>query len=341
MKQFIILTVAFLIIGCSGTFDKLKKYYESQTPEQGSYYSASFDKNDPNFPFIHIILPLDPLAKAHCEEIAYLNENALTNLARDTTQAMVFYKKIVYAYLQIDKDMSMSEENRTAKKKLFQPYFSIASAAVDTLNHKFLTKLESELRQGILFQSQGDFIKAIIAYRSTIQHTQQSVGNNLNIESQCSDSIKSCFNLLRTKHPIDFNKLDSCAVKYDSLNKIASKFNLFDIVGEIKDRDEKRLILWGRAIPVNGDINALGSQLEEGNIVIYDYKQNGISINFYKGRHVYKEKTYGSNAFGGIVGAYAYGNSSEYQNTIEEMESILLLRKQVINSLGLSEVIQQ
>ena len=341
MKKSILILFAFcLLVGCSGTFNAIKKYYDSQTDNR-SYDFPTIDTNDIKYPFIRVVPPIAEISKSHCERIDYFNENALANLGNDTSKSLSFYYKIVDLYHQTEKDSLISTEKREYLRKLYQPYYIIATAAIDTLHRKVLLKLKTDLTQAIIFQSQGNFTNAIVSYRAILQGSHQLIGNNSSIESQCSDSIKSCFNLLRTKYPIDFQKLDGFAVKYDSLNKIASKFNLFEIFGEIKDRDEKRLILWGRAIPVNGNLNALGSLMEEGNIVVYNYGQENISINFYKGRHVYKEKTYGSNAFGGLVGAYAYENSIEYQKIIEETEYILLLRKQLINSMGLTEVIKQ
>ncbi len=90
--------------------------------------------------------------------------------------------------------------------------------------------------------------------------------------------------------------------------ELAGEFTECRVYGEIKDRDNGVLQLYGQAIPTNGDIRAPGTLLENGNIVIVDPDLNAIAGQYYRPSiHFYAQRTFGKNLFGADVPILHYG----------------------------------
>ena len=82
----------------------------------------------------------------------------------------------------------------------------------------------------------------------------------------------------------------------------------FEIHGEIKDRGEDYVLIWGRSIPEDKDYNKIGTLIvDEGYIQIQNPDKYGINVNYYRGSHKYIGKGYGTTGFGGPRPVYLFG----------------------------------
>lgn len=94
--------------------------------------------------------------------------------------------------------------------------------------------------------------------------------------------------------------------------ELAGEFTECRVYGEIKDRDKEVLQLFGQSIPVNGDIRATGTLLENGNIVVHGYDPSAVAGQFYRPtHHFYMERTFGKNLFGADVPVLHFGPAPE------------------------------
>jgi len=81
----------------------------------------------------------------------------------------------------------------------------------------------------------------------------------------------------------------------------------FTITGEIHDRDEHSLAVWGKAIPPGGS-NPLGALYRDSNIVVLYPDQSRLMGPMYAGgSHCFVGKRSGTNAFGATVPGWVYG----------------------------------
>ena len=88
-----------------------------------------------------------------------------------------------------------------------------------------------------------------------------------------------------------------------------SSAGLFQIAGEIKQRDSTKVVLWGYALPVNFDSKQLGSQNVEGNLVVLNPNLDGIRGGVrYDATHAFVQTERGTNAFGATVPVLIYGD---------------------------------
>ena len=94
--------------------------------------------------------------------------------------------------------------------------------------------------------------------------------------------------------------------------ELAGEFTECRVFGEVRDRSKDLLQLFGQSIPVNGDISASGTMIENGNIVIHGYDQSAIAGQYYRPtHHFYMKRTFGKNAFGTDVPVLHYGPAPE------------------------------
>jgi hypothetical protein len=97
----------------------------------------------------------------------------------------------------------------------------------------------------------------------------------------------------------------------ERVQKLYQEHPIFQIVGEIKDRDEKSLTIWGRAYPI-GSKGALGTNFYEANlIVINPDKRCDHGSHYLEGKHCFMRKSTGTNAFGAPVHVWVYGDPPE------------------------------
>lgn len=143
--------------------------------------------------------------------------------------------------------------------------------------------------------------------------------------SQNLDSIQSRID--NTKRILYQKKQD-----YD---KEKSKYPLFIIYGEIKDREENFLQIWGSAIPANNDFSSPGT-VEENNIIIVNPEKDKIIYNGYAGgKHYYLYKGFSKNAFGADVPVRYYGElPSETKSKISSLSNEVSNLEQKIESLS-------
>lgn len=130
----------------------------------------------------------------------------------------------------------------------------------------------------------------------------------INVSAQNLDSLETMY-------------ADILSSNKDKLLQIDKVYPEFYIEGEIKDRDSKKVLLFGHAFPVDNDYNLLGT-VYEGNILITNYNPSGLTAGaIYSGRHRFTERTYSKNAFGADVPLYNYGNLiGEIQQVISQLE---------------------
>ncbi len=111
-------------------------------------------------------------------------------------------------------------------------------------------------------------------------------------------------------------------------------------MGEIVDRDENQILVYGNAYPVNIDgshdqnrINDFGAFVSgKANLQVKNYSLKSVTANNYGGNgptfHHFIGKTYGQNAFGGNVPIYVYGEPemiTQEQDKITQLEMKLSL----------------
>jgi len=89
----------------------------------------------------------------------------------------------------------------------------------------------------------------------------------------------------------------------------------FQVDGEVRDRDETRLVVFGLAVPMNpSDQNHLGSVMRKASIVVENYDQRRLmGGQYYACQHNYLRKETGKNGFGGSVPVWVYGAAPEVQ----------------------------
>ena len=83
---------------------------------------------------------------------------------------------------------------------------------------------------------------------------------------------------------------------------------IFHISGNIIDREQNAVLIWGRAVPVNteGEI-PFGTLARDSNIVVLNPRPEGLS-GFYGGYHCFQRKKSALNAFGAPVSVWEYGD---------------------------------
>jgi hypothetical protein len=81
---------------------------------------------------------------------------------------------------------------------------------------------------------------------------------------------------------------------------------IFQITGDIKDRDADSITVWGTAYAADSDYSQLGALLNKSNILVLTKKTNGIGGGMYLGFHRFKEKRAGKNGFGATVPVWVY-----------------------------------
>jgi hypothetical protein len=97
-------------------------------------------------------------------------------------------------------------------------------------------------------------------------------------------------------------------IEYQNEN---SKYQSFFIMGEIKDREEDYLQIWGSAIPTNDDFSSPGTT-QEDNIIVLKPNKAKILYNYYNGgKHYFMYKGYSKNVFGADVPVRYYGDLPE------------------------------
>lgn len=136
--------------------------------------------------------------------------------------------------------------------------------------------------------------------------------------------------------------LDSIQSQIDQSNRILSqkkqefleeksKYPLFLIYGEIKDREENILQIWGTALPVDNDYSSPGT-VEENNIIVVNPEKDKIIYNNYTGgKHYYLYKGVSKNAFNANVPVRYYGElPTDAKNNINSLsEEINILERKI------------
>ena len=114
-----------------------------------------------------------------------------------------------------------------------------------------------------------------------------------------------------------------------------SKYPLFIIYGEIKDREDNFLQIWGSALPANNDFSLPGT-VQENNIIIVNPDKSKILYNGYAGgKHYYLYKGFSKNAFGADVPVWYYGElPTETKNKINSLSSGINILEEKIESLS-------
>ncbi|MDP8206813.1 MAG: hypothetical protein P9L92_09140 [Candidatus Electryonea clarkiae] len=114
--------------------------------------------------------------------------------------------------------------------------------------------------------------------------------------------------LLFAKRQVDQSELEYSQCKDEIIAEC------FQIQGEINDRSENSILIYGTAFPTDSDYSKLGN-LHEGNILVKNPHNDAISMDSYGwvklAFHRYEGKEYGENAFGGSVPIYVYGSKRE------------------------------
>lgn len=131
-------------------------------------------------------------------------------------------------------------------------------------------------------------------------------------------------------------EINEVATKINQLsNEMRDKIIPFRVTGEIQDRDENAIQIWGNAIPWNDDFNNIGTVTGYGgNIIVKNPRKNQSYSNYYVGDKVYfLEKTYGTNAFGGEVQVRIYTTENPSDVALEPLNQQLSELKNKYNSL--------
>ena len=81
---------------------------------------------------------------------------------------------------------------------------------------------------------------------------------------------------------------------------------MFKIVGEVIDRDRDKLILFGKAIPMGGNMDTYGAVLRDASLVVMNPQVQGMPRK-YVGDHHFLRKTKGVNAYNAPVPVWVYG----------------------------------
>lgn len=95
----------------------------------------------------------------------------------------------------------------------------------------------------------------------------------------------------------------------------------FLISGDVKDRDETSLAVFGVAVP--NDLarqNDLGAVMRKASVVVEGYHQRGLmGGQFYNGEHNFLRKAEGKNAFGAAVPVWVYGAAPAVQKARDRL----------------------
>jgi len=85
----------------------------------------------------------------------------------------------------------------------------------------------------------------------------------------------------------------------------------FTVTGDVTDRTETALAVWGFSFPPSRDANVFGAVMgQEGNLVVQNFAANGLAGGrFYRGEHYLVEKRAGKNGFGAEVPVYVFGDA--------------------------------
>lgn len=112
-----------------------------------------------------------------------------------------------------------------------------------------------------------------------------------------------------------YDKMQDLRRKFNgALSKIKKiKENTYRIHGEITDQGDSGVLqIWGTAFPNESSSSyQAGFLRDEGNIVVINPVENGITSNYYSGNHLFVRKTIGQNAFGASVPIYVYEDTSK------------------------------
>ena len=85
------------------------------------------------------------------------------------------------------------------------------------------------------------------------------------------------------------------------------KHGCFQVNGKISERTDDMLMLWGKALIMQGTSpQAMGFLFEDGNIIVKGYDKNGISYDQYLGVAYFAEQKRGKNSFGQQVPVNIY-----------------------------------
>lgn len=86
----------------------------------------------------------------------------------------------------------------------------------------------------------------------------------------------------------------------------------FSISGDVTDRTETSVAVWGLSVPPNLDANVFGALLQSGNIVVQNMDPKGLmGGRFYRGEHYFVEKRTAKNGFGTDVPVYVFGDAPQ------------------------------
>ena len=87
-----------------------------------------------------------------------------------------------------------------------------------------------------------------------------------------------------------------------------SKSVAFQIAGEVKDRDEGVIQIFGLSVPQNHDFTLVGACQQNCNLIIVNpMKDRDYGHHYGPALHYFKEKKYSKNAFGGQVPVFVFG----------------------------------
>ena len=143
-------------------------------------------------------------------------------------------------------------------------------------------------------------------------HTPASVSATQNIPSSphvvSSDELRQDFSATSAQ-------IDSLKAKYPTVM----------ISGKISDRDQGAIQVWGTAVPVDAQPNALGVLYEDSNLLVLNPNEPLIQAGYYTGGiHYFLGKRYGKNAFGQPVPLWVYGDEpQELKDAGAHMESVM------------------
>lgn len=90
--------------------------------------------------------------------------------------------------------------------------------------------------------------------------------------------------------------------------KLEAQHSEFTITGQVKDRDEDSVLVWGYALAKSGDNSVFGVNLQEVSILVQNPTYAAPTGTLYSGDHFLLGKRHGQNALGAAVPVWIYGD---------------------------------
>jgi hypothetical protein len=95
----------------------------------------------------------------------------------------------------------------------------------------------------------------------------------------------------------------------EQYDKLMVEHPAFHISGDIKDRSDTSVSVWGTAVPGDNDLSRMGTLTKDGHVHIINAPKESIIGSTYIGQRYYIEKRTGKNGFGAAVPVYVFGDA--------------------------------